>query len=188
MASNQAKDPESSLVDMIEQARPQAASADMPPGMEQKKQTTADELYRELNRYPLFMNSLPDAEEPGEANDMLEALKALAYEGTRAEIAENFKTQGNEAVAEKRWIDAREFYTKALTALKGPKVPVSTEPEDGPPDIDINANRVVEEVDEEAEEKKEKALQEACLANRALCQLEMSSSAFWEMSRCCAIH
>jgi hypothetical protein len=179
MATNTGPDAESSLIDMIEKSRPQPASASIPPGMEKRQKTTADELYRELNRYPLFMTSLEDAEDDtGESNDMLEALKALAYEGTRAEIAGNFKTQGNEAVAEKRWVDAREFYSKALAALKGAKVPIAKVPDDGAPEMDISSRRVVEVEDEEAEERIERKLEEACLANRALCQLEMSSSAF----------
>jgi hypothetical protein len=38
--------------------------------------------------------------------------------------------------------------------------------------------QVVELEDDETIEKKERALEEACLANRALCQLEMSTYTF----------
>lgn len=143
----------------------QAASAKAPPEMTGEKDGDVDGLYRELNRSPFFMTQLPD--DDGEENVMVEALKSLAYEGTRDQIAENFKNQGNEAVAEKRWLDAREYYSKAVTALKGPRIPSHLE--DGDPEL-----KVVELEDDESIEKKERALEEACLANRALCQLEMS--------------
>ncbi|OQN99176.1 hypothetical protein B0A48_15025 [Cryoendolithus antarcticus] len=130
---------------------PTVASADVPPSLANKRQVTADELYKELNRYPLFMTELPAEDED---NEYLEAFKALAYEGTRAEIAENFKTQGNEAVREKRWLDAREFYSKALAALRGPKVPA------GASEAEIEMK--VEEVDEVAEEKRERENYGSC--------------------------
>ena len=62
----------------------------------------------------MFMHSL-DPSDMAE-NLELEALKALAYEGTPLEIAQNFKTQGNEAFRERRFRDALEFYTKGLAA------------------------------------------------------------------------
>jgi len=174
MASKHSEEP--SLEDMLSNAyiernaqkQSTPAGVDMPPSMAEKREVTADEVFADMNRHPLFMTSLPDPNDE-EQNDYLEAIKALAYEGTRAEIAENFKTQGNEAVAEKRWFDAREFYSKALAALKGPRVPVQES--EGDPE-----HRVVE-IDEEAEEVKERKLEEACAANRARVQLEMSISA-----------
>lgn len=150
--------------------RGQPVGVNMPESMAKKRDMTADDVFKEMNRHPLFMTSLPDPDDK-EANEYLDAIKALAYEGTRAEIAENFKNQGNEAVAEKRWVDAREFYSKALAALKGPKVPVQ-ESEDDP------EHRVVE-IDDEAEEERERKLEETCAANRARVQLEMSSSALF---------
>jgi hypothetical protein len=56
---------------------------------------------------------------PAEENLELEALQALAYEGTPLEIATNFKVQGNEAFREKRVRDALEFYTKGIRAGSG---------------------------------------------------------------------
>jgi len=50
-------------------------------------------------------------------NDALEAIKALQYEGTRAESAQNFKEQGNEMVKVKLWGDAKEFYAKGIAVL-----------------------------------------------------------------------
>ena len=144
------------------------ASAALPPGMQRTKDTSVDELLKEMNRVPLFMTSLDETDGEGGENMELEALKALAYEGTRAEIAQNFREQGTELVrTEKRFREAKEYYTKALDALKAPPVP--PDPEQGP---------AVIEVDEEAEAKKERSIEEACLVNRALCNLEMSISAF----------
>lgn len=143
-----------------------SVSAAMPPGMQRKQQMSADEILKEMNRVPLFMTSLDETDGEGGENDMLEAIKALAYEGTKAEVAENFRQQGNEAAREKHWSDAREFYTKAIQTLRGQAK--TTEVEDDDPSI-----KVVE-IDEEAETKKERSIEEACLSNRALCNLEMS--------------
>ncbi|KAK5168851.1 HSP70/90 co-chaperone [Saxophila tyrrhenica] len=143
-----------------------AASAPLPPGMQKNQDTTTEDLWKELNRTPLFMTSLDETGdgESGE-NVALEALKALAYEGTRAEVAQNFREQGTELVrTEKRYPEARDYYTKALDALKRPPLP--PDPEQGPQ---------VVEIDEEAEERKERAIEEACLVNRALCNLEMTN-------------
>ena len=144
-----------------------ASSAALPPGMQKAKEYSVDELIKEMNRVPLFMTSLDDTDGEGGENIQLEALKALAYEGTRAEIAQNFREQGTELVrTEKRYREARDFYTKALEALKAPAAP--PDPEQGP---------AVVEIDEEAELRKERSIEEACLVNRALCNLEMSISA-----------
>lgn len=145
---------------------PGSVSAALPPGMQRAKEVTADELLKELNRVPLFMTSLDETDGEGGENIDLEALKAIAYEGTRAEIAQNFREQGTELIrTEKRYHEAREFYTKAINALKAPPPP--PDPEQGPQVI---------EVDEEAEEKKERSIEEVCLVNRALCNLEMSNT------------
>lgn len=50
-------------------------------------------------------------------NSLLDALTALQNEGTRGEVAQTFKEQGNEAVQELRWIDAKEFYTKSIAVI-----------------------------------------------------------------------
>ncbi len=142
------------------------ASVALPPGMQKNQDSTSEELWRELNRTPLFMTSLDDTD--GEENVALEALKALAYEGTKAEVAQNFREQGTELVRlEKRYPEAREYYTKALDALKRPPLP--PDPEEGPQVI---------EIDEEAEARKERDIEEVCLVNRALCNLEMSISSY----------
>lgn len=151
-----------------------SASAALPPGMQKSQDTSVDDLLKEMSRVPLFMTSLDEVDDESGENIELEALKALAYEGTRAEIAQNFREQGTELVrTEKRYREAREYYTKALKALKAPPVP---------PDLDQGPQVV--EIDEEAELQKERSIEEACLVNRALCNLEMSITALWTDSAC----
>ena len=144
-----------------------AASAALPPSMQKVKETSVDELLKEMNRVPLFMSSLDETDGEGGENVALEALKALAYEGTRAEIAQNFREQGTELIrTEKRYSEARDFYTKALQALRGPL-----------PDPDPDEGPKVIEIDEDVEAEKERSIEEVCLVNRALCNLEMSITA-----------
>lgn len=134
--------------------------------MAEIKSKGVDDLLKEMNRLPLFMTSLDDTDGEGGENLALEALKALAYEGTRAEVAENFRQQGNECARAKQWADAKEFYDKAIAALHSP--PQEPDPEDdGPKVYEV-------EVDEEAEANKERGIEEACYVNRALCNLEKS--------------
>jgi hypothetical protein len=140
----------------------------MPPAMAEIKSQSMEKVLKEMNRMPLFMTNLDETDGEGGENDALEALKALAYEGTRAEIAENFRQQGNDCARTKQWTDAKEFYDKALAALKGPQ---------NNPDPDAEGPEVIEvELDEVEEAKKEKAIEEACHVNRALCNLEKSES------------
>ncbi|KAK3069739.1 HSP70/90 co-chaperone [Teratosphaeriaceae sp. CCFEE 6253] len=143
----------------------QRPTADPPPPTQNK---TVDEVVADMKKMPLFMTSLDDLDED---NALLEAMKALAYEGTRAEVADNFRAQGNDCVKAKQWRDAREFYSKALAALKSPSQPP-------PPDAEVV------EVDSAAEAKRERALEEACYANRALCNLEMKN--YGSCNRDCA--
>lgn len=144
----------------------QQPSADLPPAMAEIKSQSVNEVLEEMNRMPLFMTTLDETDGQGGENMMLEALKAMAYEGTRSEIAENFRQQGNECARAKQWTDAKEFYDKAITALKGPQSKPDPEAE-GPGIIEV-------ELDEEEEARKEKATEEACYVNRALCNLEKS--------------
>lgn len=146
---------------------PSVPGADMPPAMASVKQHTADDIMKMMNKMPLFMTSLDEEGEDGGENIALEAIKALAYEGTRAENAAEFREQGNEMAKSKRWNDAREFYKKALHALKLPQKRQDANTE-GEPDMDLV------ELDPEVEAVKERAIEEACYANRALCNLEMS--------------
>ena len=144
----------------------QPASAAMPPAMAAAKSRSVEEQLAEMNQMPLFMTTLDETDGGGGENIALEALKAMAYEGTRSEVAENFRQQGNECARAKQWADAKEFYDKAIAALSGPQNSL------GP---DVDETPIVEaKLDEAEEAKKEKAIEEACYVNRALCNLEKS--------------
>ena len=157
-------------------SNPNEAGAQMPPQMENVRQYTADELIAEMNRTPLFMTNLDEADED---NPQLEALRALAYEGTKAEIAGNFREQGNDMAKVKRWVDAREYYDKAIGTLKMSDDQLTkAKGGEGPTELET----VV--VDQEEEEKKEKDILEASHANRALCNLELKN--YGSCNRDCA--
>lgn len=147
---------------VADRALGEEATAAMPPGMAEKRQYTADDLIKQMNKVPLFMTSIDEADE--EQAEQLAALRALAYDGTRADIAANFKDQGNDCVRQRKWPDAREFYGKAIAAVRDPDLPRF---EDDP-------DAKVVDLDDAAAAANERALEEACLANRALCNLEMS--------------
>jgi tetratricopeptide (TPR) repeat protein len=128
----------------------------LPPAMAALRNKSANEILADLNKTPLFMTSL-------EENDDLEALKALAYEGTPLEVASGFKERGNESFKEKGYKDAKEFYSKAINVLLI--------------EVRKRQNATADEkkdVDEE-EVKKEIAVLEACLVNRAACHLELKN-------------
>ncbi|KAI4733408.1 TPR repeat protein-like protein [Aureobasidium sp. EXF-12298] len=157
---------------------PSQAGAALPPGMATARQYTADEMWQMLNKSPLFMTELDETGEDGGENIALEAIKALAYEGTRAENAASFREQGNENARLKRWKDAREFYDRALGALKLPQK--RADAEEGDDDIEHD----LVELDEEEEARKEKEHEEASLVNRALCNLELKN--YGSCNRDCA--
>ncbi|KAF2724277.1 TPR-like protein [Polychaeton citri CBS 116435] len=169
---------ESSTTAAAAKSQDGVAAPPEPPAKAAKKEVTADELWKEMNRHPLFMTSLDETDGGEGSNELLESLKALAYEGTKAEVAQNFKDQGNEAVATKQWVDAREFYTKAIQTLRG--LIETHEVEDEEPEV----GKIIGEIDEEAEAKRERLLEEQCLVNRALCQLEMKN--YGSCNRDCA--
>lgn len=89
-------------------------------------------------------------------NILLDAIQALQNEGTRGDVAQNFREQGNEAAKEKRWADAKEFYTKAIAVLLA-KEDKWDKPED-----------------QKEEDKLRRQVEEAAYINRALCNLELS--------------
>ncbi|KAI9666585.1 MAG: hypothetical protein M1821_004521 [Bathelium mastoideum] len=138
-----------------------AASARLPPTMVDAKQHTADDVLTMLNKMPLFMTELDETDERGNENTALEAIKAMAYEGSRAEQAENFRQQGNEHARVRNWSDAREFYTRAIVVLKAPPKSLEDRIEEMP-------DMEVVEIDEEAEARREKEIEEASYTNRAL--------------------
>ncbi|KAI4268371.1 MAG: hypothetical protein LQ337_007880, partial [Flavoplaca oasis] len=75
-------------------------------------------------------------------------------------------------VGEKRWKDAREFYTKGIAALKKhPEIQVQNDGDDGE-----GVEKEKDGEEEEKEKEKERKIEEACYVNRALCNLEMSTT------------
>ena len=144
--------------------------AQLPPAMADVKQHTADEVLTMMNKMPLFMTELDETDEQGNENVALEAIKAMAYEGSKAEQAENFRQQGNEQARVKNWTDAKEFYTRAIAILKAPPKSLQDRIEEMP-------EMEVIEIDENAEAKREKEIEEATYTNRALCNLELSTIA-----------
>jgi hypothetical protein len=138
---------------------PSTAGPALPPAMAAARSHTVDELAAMINRVPLFMRTLDDTDGAGGPNLALEAIRSLAYEGTRAEVAGNFREQGNERARDRRWGVARGFYDKALEALRGPR--------------QSGAEVDLVELDEDEEHGKERAIEEACYVNRALCNLEL---------------
>ncbi|RPA98462.1 TPR-like protein [Choiromyces venosus 120613-1] len=100
--------------------QPITPGAALPPAIAGVKNTTTEEFLKAMNKMPLFMTELDEANEDGTGeNVQLEALKALAYEGEPHEVAQNFRTQGNDCYRAKAWRDAAEYYTKALTVKCG---------------------------------------------------------------------
>ena len=99
----------------------------------------------------------------------LDALRALQYEGTPAEIAQGFKEQGNEVVKMKRWKDGKEFYTKALAVLaQRKKARLLQAPDEAGQKLSVE--------EDDAEIGKQRELEEVCFVNRALCNLELRMS------------
>ncbi len=98
-------------------------------------------------------------------------MRALQYEGSRAEVAQGFKERGNEMVKEKRWKDAKEFYTQGLGALSQ-NVDASRKPTVDKEKADA---KPASEEDKEAERLEEQKVEEALYVNRALCNLEVST-------------
>ncbi|CAG8928072.1 unnamed protein product [Penicillium salamii] len=130
---------------------------ELPPAMASVQSHSSKDLMDMMNKTPLFMTDMENAGDENGENMLLDALQALQNEGSRAEVAQSFKGQGNEAVQELKWIDAKEFYTKALAV--------------------INAK---EDKWEKPEDPKEEAellvkLEEASYSNRALCNLELGN-------------
>jgi tetratricopeptide (TPR) repeat protein len=124
----------------------------LPPAMATMHGKSTNEILADLNKTPLFMTEL-------EENDELEAFKALAYEGTPAEVALNFKERGNECFKEGKWADAKEFYTKGIQVLQAEQ-----------------RKRAIEakhKTSESPEEREELQILETSLVNRAACHLSL---------------
>lgn len=140
---------------------PPAPAPALPPQLARNAGKTADEILADLNTSPLFMTELE------ENNTHLDALQALAYEGTPLENAADFKASGNEAFRERRWADAREYYGRGvgvLTAEQQRRKEGRHPPRDNDPDGDTP-----EEV------ARQRAVLEALYGNRAACHLELKN-------------
>jgi tetratricopeptide (TPR) repeat protein len=126
----------------------------LPPAMAAMRGKSTTEILADLNKTPLFMTEL-------EENDELEAFKALAYEGTPAEVALNFKERGNECFKEGKWADAKEFYTKGIQVLQNEQRK--------------RASEAKEDHVKSPEEHEELQILETSLVNRAACHLSLQN-------------
>lgn len=108
---NQKKSPETFNV------QSEGSDPALPPQLADVSSKSTDEIMKELNKLPFFMNNLND--EADDDRPEIEALKALAYEGDPVEVAENFKKQGNDKYKIKFYSDAIEFYTKGINVNCG---------------------------------------------------------------------
>ncbi|KAL2009659.1 hypothetical protein VTN00DRAFT_5466 [Thermoascus crustaceus] len=129
----------------------------MPPAMASVKSHTADEIIDMMKKTPLFMTDLENAGDEKGENLMLDAIRAMQNEGTRGEVAQNFREQGNESAKAKNWKDAKEFYNKGIAVLTA-KEDQWEKPEDVA-----------------KEQKLLREVEEACYINRALCNLELKN-------------
>ncbi len=110
-----------------------------------------------VRRIPWRLKRLAEQKCADGQNIMVEAIKALQYEGTKSEVAQGFKERGNEMVAEKKWKDAQEFYTKGIIVL-----------------LDRTEDKWDKPEDMEAEKKQRTTIEEQLFVNRARCNLELS--------------
>lgn len=133
---------------------------ELPPAIAAVRSHTTEELADMMKKTPLFMTDINDAGDDEEANNMLDAIRALQHEGTRGEAALNFREQGNEAAKVKDWKNAKEYYNKGLAVLN---VKPGSE-----------QDKWEKPKDEKEEERMQREAREACLINRALCNLELS--------------
>ncbi|KAI9727249.1 MAG: hypothetical protein M1828_006868 [Chrysothrix sp. TS-e1954] len=175
-----------------------------PPDSNPTASTPLSTLLADLNRTPLFMTTLDPTDGSTGTNPGLDALRALAYEGTPSEVARNFRTQGNECVSESRWGDARDFYTQGLDWLAGKGRQKKQRGENGRMDggegeaevdwlesmgkegeervVDVEEEERV--VDVEEEEREQKREQELGRVNRARVNIELEN--YGQACRDCA--
>ncbi|KFY15492.1 hypothetical protein V491_05663, partial [Pseudogymnoascus sp. VKM F-3775] len=141
----------------------------LPPSMDAYRNLSSAEILADLNKTPLFMTELED-------NDELEAFKALAYEGTPSEVAQNFKEQGNDVFKIKSWADAKEFYSKAITVLQAEQRKRAEEKtlQEGLSQAG-KSEAPTPRAEDEAEIKEQLKLLEACLGNRSACHVHLKN-------------
>jgi tetratricopeptide (TPR) repeat protein len=134
----------------------------LPPGLAFNAGKSGPDILADLNKHPLFMTELED-------NDDVAALQALAYDGTPLENATNFKEQGNECFAGRKWADAKEFYSKGIAI-------VATEERrraKGMPSVQTETHEGSSDEPDEVE--RERRLLEVMYVNRAACHLELGN-------------
>ncbi|EAW06988.1 HSP70/90 family co-chaperone CNS1 [Aspergillus clavatus NRRL 1] len=129
----------------------------LPPTMASVRSNTGEDILKMMNKTPLFMTDINEAGDENGENPVLDALQAMQNEGTRGEVAQSYREQGNEAAREKRWIDAKEFYTKAIAV------------------VTVKDNKWEKPEDPKEEEKLLRQVEEASYINRALCNLELKN-------------
>ncbi|KAK9382727.1 uncharacterized protein V2V93DRAFT_365846 [Kockiozyma suomiensis] len=157
--------------------------------------TPTETLMKDLNRLPLFMTELDTTDGEGGSNMMLEALQALAYEGTPVEVSKNFKVQGNECFQGKQYRDAVEFYTKAIMTGLGKQKTTTFDEGSAQKTKEAEEKKIAEAyfdskvsdsaaINLEAEKTEEDLAKEkselseivtACYLNRAACNLELKN-------------
>jgi len=150
---------------------------ELSPGRAMTERKTVDEVVAELKKTPFFMTEL-------EENDETEAFKALAYEGTPLENATDFKERGNECFKERRWVDAKEFYTKGVVILAAEERQRKRASETQHVSLRQPPPRKKEEGDKEKEEqeppseeeiRQQRSTLESLYVNRAACHLELKN-------------
>jgi hypothetical protein len=142
------------------EAGPGPAGPALSPARAWTQNRSVDEVVAELKKSPLFMTEL-------EENDDTEALRALAYEGTPLEVASDFKERGNECFREKKWNDAKEFYSKGILVL------VAEERKRRGYDLQGRKTDTASlEPESEEEITKQRSMLESLYVNRAACHLE----------------
>ncbi|KAH6895423.1 hypothetical protein B0T10DRAFT_215935 [Thelonectria olida] len=124
---------------------------------------TVDEVVADLKKSPIFMTDMEDVDTE---NEDIQALQALAYEGSALENGLDSKEKGNECFKVKGFRDAKEFYTKGINILfleerKRKRGEVTTNP-DG-------------EVDSDDEIAQQRDTLEALYVNRAACHLSLKN-------------
>jgi hypothetical protein len=153
-----------------------SSTPDLPPDMVEVQSKPVEKYLEEMNRMPLFMTSLDETDGEGGENIMLEAMKAMAYDGLPWDVAQNFREQGNDCFRAKKWKDAVEFYTKAIVVCtderrKRANGVMDTHEEE----TEAAGEEVVEKLTPEQAEIKLNVVEEAALVNRAACNLELST-------------
>lgn len=145
----------------------------LPPALAEIHHESVDEVVKSMKQHPFFMTSQDEIEDPD--NPTVEALKALADEGSVFEIADNCREQGNECYKARRWRDALTFYMKGTATLtkhqegKDAQAKAREERGEGPLTKD-------EEEKEREEKEKLTKLFVTLYNNRAACNLELSTS------------